>query len=717
MTARHPIVAARLTLALTLALACSPAPTPPPASTEPPTAPTPPTPAPPPPIAADQVWTDTLDRGALAALQADHDLHLTAVLARRAALPGQPRPAASNPSLSVAYSDRPAYRALADAWTGDLERTIQGVVHRDLVTEHADAAAFRAGNVGRAFDVRWLRSPYASFHLIGVVNRLDRRDFVGGCGEIRLVYRLAYQMPSGEDRVGSRLPFVVNVVLGVDDDGEDCASVARRQVDAPSDPKEQAAWLASPEGPLAGASLRQVELNAQVVRWPAGFETEFGGQAIYLLTVTALEGEAQAPVAVARTLENTVDTARLLGDAKARDALAAWIAANLDDIDAGAYRIPEPFLATRALSYSTLGVNRRANKPFASLFMGDAAQALPSPSGAGRRFIGSRAGLIERLDNGSCSGCHQAGSTAGFQLLGEEDPAIDGVANRLQIGESPHLMGERPRRRDYVAAVANRETPDRFRPHSLAPWRPDPSYAASADHPCVPEGTAPHLASEAGWGCEEPFVCTVLADDPTVEVRFGQCVLPPGKSRAMTSGRSCRIGEIATRAPTGDPFNATAYKDRFVERQRYDLPEDKTFSDDAYNCRPALLGVPLGRTYRSCTASERTLTDVLGPPIAPELCAVVGGSRFDTCVEGNFHECLEGIVGRGMIDTCHADRPCREDYSCQALPWQLPGMPDAARAVAEAGVGFCTPTYFLFQLRLDGHPVPVPRVEAGAEGG
>ena len=38
---------------------------------------------------------------------------------------------------------------------------------------------------------------------------------------------------------------------------------------------------------------------------------------------------------------------------------------------------------------------------------------------------------------------------------------------------------------------------------------------------------------------------------------------------------------------------------------------------------------------------------------------------------------------------------------------QLDGVDDeAGRALAEAGIGFCTPTYFLFQLRLDGHPVP-----------
>jgi hypothetical protein len=28
------------------------------------------------------------------------------------------------------------------------------------------------------------------------------------------------------------------------------------------------------------------------------------------------------------------------------------------------------------------------------------------------------------------------------------------------------------------------------------------------------------------------------------------------------------------------------------------------------------------------------------------------------------------------------------------------------RALGSQGTGFCSPTYFLFQLRLDGHPTP-----------
>jgi hypothetical protein len=45
----------------------------------------------------------------------------------------------------------------------------------------------------RLFDVRWLRQKSARFELVAVVNRMDRAPFhPQGCGETRLVYRLAY---------------------------------------------------------------------------------------------------------------------------------------------------------------------------------------------------------------------------------------------------------------------------------------------------------------------------------------------------------------------------------------------------------------------------------------------------------------------------------------------------------------------------------------------
>ncbi len=81
----------------------------------------------------------------------------------------------------------------------------------------------------RLFDARWLRAPWARFELTGVVNRIDRRVFhPGTCGEVRFIYRLAYEKETPKGRVASRLPMTVNLVFWQQPEGGDCSAVARR---------------------------------------------------------------------------------------------------------------------------------------------------------------------------------------------------------------------------------------------------------------------------------------------------------------------------------------------------------------------------------------------------------------------------------------------------------------------------------------------------------
>ena len=691
---------------LALALACDPAPAPPPPA---PVAPAPvaaPAPAPA-PLAPEALTLAVLDRATLDALEAPAmGWSFGAVMARAS---GAPAPDEARPDLSSLTTQAPAWRALSGRLATDIDAAI-APIERPLVTELADALRFPAGNVGRRLDLRWLSSPDAHLSLAGVVNRLDRRDLLPApsCGEVRLVYRLAYtQTRDGGAAVGSRLPLTLNVVLVPEAD--DCASVARTWAHLPTGP---GAAEALAQGPLAGLRLDRVEVNAQVVRFPSGLETEFAGQALYLLRVYRFE-EATEPdsgVAVAPVpLENTPDVARLRADPAARADLAGWIQANLGDIDRGTYRLPARFSADAALSWSTLGVNRSANHAFSAIFLEDEA-ALPDPAGApDLRFVASRRGLLERLDSGTCMGCHQAASTAGFHLLGP-DGATAGVTNRLASPRSPHLSADLPRRRAYAAAVASGLVPDRTRAHPLAPPPADRPAAIAINQPCLPAVHQGDLQPGVAGACSQatgPTACEVVAADPATALNWGQCV---PADPALLSGLTCRVGAITARAPsTEGAFNQHAYADTAALTQRYDLPEDKTFAADALNCRPTRIGVPLGRTYRRCSADERALTGVMGDngALSPDLCAVVGGAKFDRCVAEDFHACLEQIVGRGMVATCSAAVPCREDMICQQLPWQLEGVPDdAGRALTEAGVGFCTPTYFLFQLRLDGHPVP-----------
>ena len=172
-----------------------------------------------------------------------------------------------------------------------------------------------AGNVGRVMDMRWLKTDAARFRLVGVVNRLDRRDFHAlrgdkGCGEVRFIYRLAYAFARTARASccprACRSTSTPSIRCKPDADGG-CTGVAGRwtpQIDESVD----AGWLAG--GPLdrvRNSTFRQLELNAQVVRFPSGQETEFGGQAAYLMRIFGIDGDTVTEM----PLENTPDTARL----------------------------------------------------------------------------------------------------------------------------------------------------------------------------------------------------------------------------------------------------------------------------------------------------------------------------------------------------------------------------------------------------------------------
>jgi hypothetical protein len=570
--------------------------------------------------------------------------------------------------------EQQAWKAFSKQLLQDIEAVITPV-SVPLVREHKDALAWPAGNVGRRFDGRWLSSTLGFFELVGAINRLDRKDFVPyGCGELRLIYRLAYktQTQSGTEQ-GSQLPFLLNLVFKVPD--QDCQRYARSW----EVPDTAENWNQQ----LQKLELLQLELNAQVVRFPSGVETEFAGQALYLLKIYSFEKEPFSFQPL--PLENTPDVTRIQADPALKNRLKDWITQNLGAIQSGVYQLPTEFLATTALSWSTLGINRSANKPFDALF--PKGEGLPVPGG----YLGTQAGLVERLDNGSCMGCHQAGSMAGFHFLGEDNPTIASPTNRLQLSGSPHFLSDQERRLRYLVAAANGDMPDVFRPHSLS------GKHQGKNTPCLVDNTA--LGGE--WGCTDG-VCKVVAYDPDSALNFGQCI---AKDKAeLVAGMSCRSGIIAPSSHvTSGAFNQSAWKDAFKQQQLYDLPEDKNFTTITYNCRPTVLGVPLGRAYRSCTTEERATG---GHPESGELCALVGGSRFDACVEQDFHQCLDEIVGRGMVGACDMQHPCREDHVCQEIPADMQSLPEAVRALGSQGTGFCSPTYFLFQLRLDGHPTP-----------
>ena len=173
---------------------------------------------------------------------------------------------------------------------------------------------------------------------------------------------------------------------------------------------------------------------------------------------------------------------------------------------------------------------------------------------------------------------------------------------------------------------------------------------------------------------------------------MGQCLRPT--EDGAYSGQLCLFGEVATAAfPFNDKMKIGKTLNSFAAK----------VNEKTHACRPPKLGVPGGASYRKCTGNERSFGNFAKGAVPDEICALAGGKAFDLCVaSGDFASCLEDAVVRGNRQTCGGDMFCRDDFMCQALPPNLPGVEKVVKKF-----GYCSPTYFLFQMRIDGHPDPV----------
>jgi serine/threonine protein kinase len=147
---------------------------------------------------------------------------------------------------------------------------------------------------------------------------------------------------------------------------------------------------------------------------------------------------------------------------------------------------------------------------------------------AGRRFVGSPAALLRRLDDGTCAGCHQARAVAGFHFLGADGPDA-AAGNALAVPFSPHLAAELPRRRALVAALAEGRDADFARP-------------LSERDPAQPGGYGAHCGRGdpgfADWTCAEGLRCDVY-DAPAGDDAVGVCLpVTPG------TGDPCEVGRV-----------------------------------------------------------------------------------------------------------------------------------------------------------------------------
>ena len=378
-----------------------------------------------------------------------------------------------------------------------------------------------------------------------------------------------------------------------------------------------------------------------------------------------------------------------------------------------------------------MGRARSANKPYSRLFQGKRA-LLESIDISNLKYIRNHDALVERLNNLTCMGCHQSSGTAGYHMLGYADEHYSHHFNRQQLPMSPHAYAETVRRTAYVKALASGKTPDRFRPHSnftAANW--SSTDAIPAFEPVSVGGMCATTKAFAGAAsCTASLTCQQTVTSKTVPLLFGECVTKGGKA---PSGSVCWKGEVSEvlslprdRAPLLS-YNLFSFQDKWKFG-------GSTYTGNEVSSLKCVLpksGAPLGRASRKCTLAEESFTDIDARSSVPkELCANQGGNGFDLCAAtGNSGACLEARVIRGMLDTCSPSRSCREDYICQKIPdynrisaekygslkngkrvnRSSPDRIDvgALRSLHEAETGFCVPTYFLFNMRLDGHPSPV----------
>ncbi len=604
-------------------------------------------------IVDDAALLDELEAGGLA---------LEQVLSRAAGLP--------NSASEGGHGSAMTALSKLDAWQV-IEREIGRALDRAQKRDDKLGVGLRYSH--RAFDRRWLSASEFSMELVAVVNRLDRMPFApaGRCGETRLIYRLAYTKQLRDRELSSRLPLTLNVVFWQEPDtGGDCSAAVKRWSISNQDPVSAHALLAD-AGPLAPARLNQgtrksVELDMQTLRWPATIRPDIGGHAEYLLAAMLWDGSSLR----LGPLENTPDVTALLANPTRRAALLAYITDPSHSLALwrGTAAIPEEFLATTATSVAPIGSQRLANRPFSQIFAPDELSTL-SPELL--QEAGDATTYLRRLDTLSCMGCHQSRSLAGFHALGVEESSEQTI-DALYDGRSPHLHTDVARREAWFAAALTGDIGALGSPRPTAEVSDDGGWGS----PCRMAGTAASKLAEASgstkvapWSCAKGLSC-VSQGEATMGICLG------AQSGAGESGDPCTRGELRSKA------------DSHLDRRR-DVEETGCVSAV---CNDDGVGFPNGMCTDSCPSVHLSTVDGL----TPIGCGAIPNLRaFNDCLSRRvpFDQCVRETASPAAMRACDADAHCREDYVCARSP------------IASYKRGVCMPPYFLFQLRVDGHPV------------
>jgi len=431
----------------------------------------------------------------------------------------------------------------------------------EYIRRHKASLPNETIGVGTSFDFQLfdrarLYSDGSRFVLAGIVNRMDRA-YVSpdSCGEIRLIYRLVRtDMPRETDDLPAspRLPMTLNVILkargaiGGNARASTCAEIARR-------------WLAVGETALTGADLAaaflfgdggldlvetvdidRIETNLQIAHAPKSPIRDF--RTDYLLKV--FKYNAQAATFEEAPLENQIDRERISADARLARQFKAWLLdiGHFSELDRGTILIPEEFLAPGAVAATPIGFAASCLQPAFGLVQGNDASADPlfkeadvvavlkkaAERGISLRNIRSVAGFERRLNDMTCSGCHQTRGIGGFHF-----PGVDWMAakpsNSTVVPASPHFFGDQVRRRDILAALRDGRRPDFSRGFSSRPQLRGSTELAGTEYE---DGWGAHCyvrhasaadndRSFATWTCAEGLACQPVGGAS----RMGMCFI------------------------------------------------------------------------------------------------------------------------------------------------------------------------------------------------
>jgi hypothetical protein len=378
----------------------------------------------------------------------------------------------------------------------------------------------------QVFDRDALTAPDTFFVLAGIVNRRDRAfRLPGACGEIRLIYRPVVMR--GETM---RLPMTFDLILKARGDQPGagqvpCAELARRWLDL-EEARETGAALAkrliAHGGALefvAPAAIDRIELNIQIGHEPTGAPTP--ERADYL--IKSFQYNAGLKVFEQAPLENQIDYARIVADARLTTAFQKWILdpKHLAELDRGTAIIPPEYLAMRAVAATPAALD--GSREAATIFkQGEVVEALAAATRDGATFenIRSFAGFERRLDDMTCSGCHETRAIGGFHFPGHDwmsKPAPDTVP----LPASPHFIADQPRRRSILQAFSDGRKPDYSRGFAA---RPQARRSASLTGTTYLDGWGAFCAlderdaSFASWTCAEGLACRAM---PETSARAG----------------------------------------------------------------------------------------------------------------------------------------------------------------------------------------------------